>query len=388
MEFAFTKEEEEIIREVSDFIEKEATAEMLAETHALERIYGGKLGREFIKKFAAKGWLTPSWPKEYGGLNSGQRLAYLIKDAMSYAGVPHLFVGANYAGPTIMRYASEEIKQEFLFPIARGELEFCLGYTEPAAGSDLLGLEMRAEDKGDFFLINGQKTFNTHAHVADYHWLAARTDPDVPKHKGISMFIVDLKSPGITIRPMITLAGSQTNEVFYDNVQVPKKYLVGEKNMGFLYLMEALDYERMFLFGHYRKLFEDIVEYTKETVVDGEPLSQNPLIRQKLAQMAIELEAAKLLYYNLSFVLDQGKIPSYQASMEKTFVCDLAQKIAEIGMEILGQYGQLTGECKWAPMAGAVEYSYRWTVVETIYGGTSEIQKSIMAQRGLGLPRK
>ncbi|MCP4749292.1 MAG: acyl-CoA dehydrogenase [Proteobacteria bacterium] len=388
MDFGFSKEEEEIIQEVREFIERESTPEMLEETHALERIYGGKLGREFIRKFAAKGWLTPNWPQEYGGMESSEMLTYLIKDVMTYTGVPHAFVGAHYAGPTIIKFASDELKAEFLLPISKGEIEFCLGYTEPAAGSDLLGLEMRAEEKGDCFLINGQKTFNTHAHVADYHWLAARTDPDAPKHKGLSMFIVNLETPGVTIRPMTTMAGSRTNEVFYDNVQVPKKYLVGERNKGFLYLMEALDYERMFPFGHYRKLFEQIVEYAKETVVDGEPLSKDPLIRQKIAQLATELEAAKLLYYNLSFVLDQGGIPNYQSSMEKTFVCDLSQKIAQTGMEILGQYGQLTEQSKWAVLAGEVEYNYRWTVVETIYGGTSEIQKNIIAQRGLGLPRK
>ncbi len=388
MNFKFSKEEEKILQQVRDFIQREATPELLKETHALERIYGGKLGRKFIRKFAANGWLTPNWPVEYGGLNSTEMLTYMIKDEMTYAGVPHAFVGAHYAGATIMRYASKELKQEFLLPIARGEIEFCLGYSEPSAGSDLLGLEMRAEDQGDCYLINGQKTFNTHAHVADYHWLAVRTNPDVPKHKGISMMIVDLKTPGITIRPMMTMADSRTNEVYYDNVKVPKNCLVGEPNMGFLYLMEALDYERMFPYGHYRRLFENIVAYAKETEVDGRPLSKDPIIRQQLAQLATELETAKLLYYQLAHILDIGKIPNYQSSMEKTFVSELSQKIAEVGMEILGQYGQLTGESKWAPLAGEVEYNYRWTVVETIFGGSSEIQRNIIAQRGLGLPRQ
>ena len=388
MNFKFSKEEEKILQQVRDFIQQEATPELLKETHALERIYGGKLGREFIKKFAAHGWLTPNWPEEYGGLNSSEMLTYLIKDAMTYAGVPHSFVGAHYAGATIMRYASPELKEQFLLPISRGEIEFCLGYSEPSAGSDLLALEMRAEDHGDFYLVNGQKTFNTHAHVADYHWVAVRTKPDGPKHKGISMMIVDLKTPGITILPMTTMAGSRTNEVYYDNVKVPKKFLVGEENMGFLYLMEALDYERMFPYGHYRKLFEDIVTYAKETEVNGRPLSKDPLIRQQLAEVATELETAKLLFYKLAHMLDKGKIPNYESSMEKTFVSELAKKITDVGMEILGQYGQLTSESKWVPVAGEVEYNYRWTVVETIYGGSSEIQRNIIAQRGLGLPRQ
>jgi alkylation response protein AidB-like acyl-CoA dehydrogenase len=246
---------------------------------------------------------------------------------------------------------------------------------------------MSAENKGDHYLVNGQKTFNTQAHLADYHWLAARTDPDVPKHKGISIFIVDLKTPGITIRPMITIADSRANEVFYDNVKIPKTRLVGEENMGFLYLMKALDYERMFPFGNYRKLFEHLVEFIKETRVDGTPMGKDPIIRQKIAQLATELEASKLLYYNLAHLLDKGKIPNYQSSMEKTFVSNLSQKIAQFGMEILGQHSQLTADSKWAPLAGAIEYYYRWTVAETIFAGTTEIQKNIMAQRGLGLPR-
>ncbi|MBT4363924.1 MAG: acyl-CoA dehydrogenase, partial [Desulfobacteraceae bacterium] len=277
--------------------------------------------------------------------------------------------------------------EKFLLPIAKGDLEFSLGYSEPGAGSDLLSLEMRAEDKGDHYLVNGQKTFNTHAHVADYHWLAVRTDPNAAKHKGISILIVDFKTPGITVRPMITIVGSRTNEVYYDNVKVPKSSLVGEENKGFNYIMEALDYERMFPFAHYRKVFENIVEYAKEKIVDGEPLSKKTLVRQKLAQLEIELEASELLYYNLAHLLDNGKVPNYQASMEKTFVCELDQKISAVGMEIMGQYGQLSKGSKWAPLEGEIEYYYKWSIVETIYGGTTEVQKNIMAQRGLGLPR-
>jgi alkylation response protein AidB-like acyl-CoA dehydrogenase len=203
-------------------------------------------------------------------------------------------------------------------------------------------------------VLNGQKTFNTHTHVADYHWLAAITDPDAKRYQNMSMMIVDLKTPGITIRPLITMADWQTNEVFYDNVEVPKENLVGEVNQGFYYLMAALDYERMFPLGRYRRLFDEIVQYTKETVVNGRPLSKDPLIRQKLAQLATEL----------------------------------AQKITNTGMDVLGLYGQLKKGSKWAALQGKVEHHYRWSVVETIYAGTSEIQRNIMALRGLKLPSK
>jgi alkylation response protein AidB-like acyl-CoA dehydrogenase len=388
MDFGFTKEEQDLIGRVRAFIEKEATPEMLAETRQLGQIYGGPEGRKFIQKFAAKGWLTPNWPREFGGMGASEMVTYIIRDEMAYARVPSIFVAAHMAGPTILRIGSEELKKEYLPRIARGEVEFALGYTEPQAGSDLVALKIRAEDKGDFFLINGQKTFNTHCHVADYHWLAARTDFEVPKHKGVSMIIVDLKSPGITIRPLITMAGWRTNEVYYDDVVVPKKNLVGEKNKGFYYLMAALDFERMVPPGLYWRLFDEIVEYAKETVVDGKRLSQKPLIRQKLSQMAVELEVTRLLYYQLAHMLDRGTIPNYQSSMEKMFATEVAQRVANTGMEVMGLCGQLKEGSRWAPLAGRVEHFYRWSVVETVYAGTSEIQRNIIAMRGLGLPRE
>ena len=387
MEFEFSKEEKEIIRDVRRFIEKEATPELLNESRELEYIYGGPEGRKFIKKFAANGWLTPSWPTEYGGLGSSEMVTYIIRNEMAYAEVLIYFAGAHMAGPSILRYGSEEIKKKFLLPLAKGEIEFALGYSEPGAGSDLMSLKMLAEDKGDHFLVNGQKTFNTHAHVADYHWLPVRTDPDAPGHKGISILIVDLKSTGINIRPMLTMSGSRTNEVYYDNVRVPKENLVGEKNAGFKYIMAALDFERMFSYGHYLKFFEKLVQYSKETFVDGRPLSKDPVIRQKLAQIEMEFDVIKLLYFQLAHLLDSGKIPSYQSSIEKTFFSELAQRLASTAMEITGMCGQVKRGGKRAVLEGMADLYYRWTIVESIYGGTSEIQRNIIAQRGLGLPR-
>jgi alkylation response protein AidB-like acyl-CoA dehydrogenase len=311
MDFEFTFEEQELLEKVRTFLKLEVTSELLAESTELGYCYGGPLGRQFIRKFAANGWLTPSWPKEYGGLDSSAMMTFAIREEMAYF-MPLVFVAAHMAGPTIMHFGSEEMKKEWLLPIARGEVEFALGYTEPQAGSDLSALAIEAVDHGDHFILNGQKTFNTASHVADYHWLATITDPGAKRYQGMSILIVDLKTPGITIRPLITMAGFRTNEVFYDDVVVPKKFLVGEKNKGFYYLMAALDYERMFPIGTYCKLFHEIVQYVNQTVVAGQPLSKKPLIRQKLAQLAIELEAAKLLYYRLAHMLDNGKIPNYE----------------------------------------------------------------------------
>jgi len=388
MDFQFSAEEQGVLKEVRSFIKSEATPALLDETHELGHIYGGKEGRKFIKKFAANGWLTPNWPEEYGGLGTSAVLSFAIREEMAFGGVPLIFVAAHMAGPTIMHFGSEEMKKEWLGPISRGEVEFALGYSEPQAGSDLSAVEIHIADKGDHYIGNGQKTFNTHSHVADYHWLAAITDPDAKRYHGMSMIIVDLKSPGVDIRPMITMAGWQTNEVYYNDVAIPKKNLVGEPNQGFYYLMAALDYERMFPLAAYRKIFDQIVEYAKETIVDGEPLSKNPQVRQRLAQMTIELEANRHLYYRLAHILDKDQIPNYQSSMQKLFATETAQHITNVGMETLGPYSQLRQGSSEAVLDGLLEQAYRSSVVETIYAGTSEVQRGIIATRGIKLPTK
>jgi len=387
MDFEFSPQEQAVLKEVRAFLKSEITPELKAESLAIGYCYGGELGRKFVHKFAANRWLVPNWPEKYGGMGASAMLTFAIKEELAYT-MPLIFVAAHMAGPTILHFGSEEMKKEWLLPIARGEVEFALGYTEPWAGSDLSALKIDAVDQGDHFLLNGQKTFNTHTHVADYHWLATITDPDAKRYQNMSMMIVDLKTPGITIRPMITMAGWQTNEVFYDNVKVPKKCLVGDLNQGFYYLMAALDYERMFPLGHYRRLFDEIVQYTRDTQVNGQPLSRDPLIRQKMAQLSIELEANKLIFFRLAHIIDKGKIPNYETSMQKLFATELAQKIANTGMDVLGLYAQLKKGSQHAALQGQIEHHYRWSVVETIYAGTSEIQRNIMALRGLKLPSK
>ena len=387
MDFEFSPEEQKVLKEIRTFLKSEVTSELKAESLAIGYCYGGELGRKFVHKFAANGWLVPNWPEEYGGLGASAMLTFAIKEELSYS-MPLICVAAHMAGPTILHFGNNKMKKQWLLPIARGEVEFALGYTEPWAGSDLSALTIEAKKQGDHFVLTGQKTFNTHTHVADYHWLATITDQDAKKYQNMSMMIVDLKTPGITIRPLITMADWQTNEVFYDNVVVPKESLVGEMNQGFYYLMAALDFERMFPLGSYRRLFDEMVQYAKETIVSGQPLSKDPLIRQKLAQIAIELEANKLIFYRLAHIIDKGKIPNYETSMQKLFATELAQKITNTGMEILGLYGLLKKGSKWAAMSGQLEHHYRWSVVETIYAGTSEIQRNIMASRGLKLPSK
>jgi alkylation response protein AidB-like acyl-CoA dehydrogenase len=279
------------------------------------------------------------------------------------------------------------MKAEFLPGLASGEIEFALGYSEPGAGSDLMGLKMLAEDKGEYFLINGQKIFTTQAHIGDYHWLAVRTNPEGPKSERLSLFVVDFDTPGITVNPMFTMAGTQTNDVFYDNVKVDRKHLVGEKNKGYHYILSALEHERVFPYGHYLRFFEELVDYTNTATRNGRPLASDPLVRQRLAGHATELEVIKHLYYNIAALMDEGKSPAYEASMEKLFLCEFEQRLAATAMEILGHLGQLTEGNAAAPLNGLAEYYYRWTVIETIYGGTSEVQRNIIANRGLQMPR-
>jgi len=390
MDFGFTQEEEKIRQEVRDFLKKEVTPEVTV--GMLEYGFGaglaGSPGREFQKRLGARGWLCPTWPEEYGGLNSSQIVDFIIRDELVYVGAPCAFIGALIAGPSILRFGSDELKKEFLPRIARGEIEFALGYTEPQAGSDLAALQMRAEDKGDHFILNGQKMFNTHAHFADYHWLGVRTesDPTVRKHRGISLMVVALKSPGISVRRLTTIAGDRTNEVFYDNVKVPKKNLVGEKNRGFYHIMTAIDLERVYVFGHIRRLFDKLVKYTKETKRDGRYLSDDPLVRQKLAELAIEIEAVCLLYYHLAYLLDKGEAITNQVSIQKMFATETAQRVADLATQIMGHQGQLQKGSKWAPLDGQAEFYYRYSLIDTIYMGSSEIQRNIIATRGLGLP--
>jgi len=312
---------------------------------------------------------------------------HIIREELVFAGAPPSQVGPSIAGPTIMLVGSEDQKRFFLPKIARGEVEFALGYTEPEAGCDLASLQLRAEDKGDYFLLNGQKMFSSSARFAKYHFLAVRTDWENPKkHQGISILIVDLKTPGITIRPMDTMGDWACNEVFYDDVRVPKKYLLGEINRGFYYLMAALDIERMFPVGMFQRIYDDLVDYTKEEKRNGRLLRQDPFVRQKLAQIAMELEVSRLLYYWLAYLLDRGNPQSHYSSMQKMVSTEMLQHLTNTGMQVMGLYGQLKKGSKWAPLNGEIELYYRRTVGDTIAAGTNEIQRNIIALRGLRLP--
>jgi hypothetical protein len=391
MDFGYTKEEEEFRKRLSQFLDQELTEEIARQNWEDRGV--GREGREFSRKLAAHGFLGMSWPKEYGGQGLSPTYDFILLDELGQRWGAHipLDIGYTMVGHTILHRGSEELRGEFLPRIIRGEIEFCLGYTEPNAGSDLASMKIRAVEDGDDYLINGQKTFNTEAHYADYHWLAARTDfnPNIPKHRGISLFIVDMNSPGLTIRPLWTMSGERTNEVFYEDVRVPKKRLVGEKNKGFYYMMEAIDSERNHVFTPSRliPILKDLIHYVRETEFQGQRLAENPLIQEQLAQAAIELEVAQVIAEHSRW-MESYRVPmTYEPEITKIVISELEQRLVDTGMQILGLYSQLEEGSKRVPLKGRIEWYFLHSFMTTIGAGTSEVGRNIIAQRGLGLPR-
>ena len=397
MDFRFSKQEEEFRTEVEDFIKKELPPGWTEENIYWPGGYGTladfelstPLIEQFRRRLAKKGWLAISWPKEYGGAGRSNIEQAIFHERMSYYRAPGGEIATDIGGPTILHFGSEEMKKEWLPGIAGGDIRFWLAYSEPNAGSDLASLQTSAVEDGDELVINGQKTWSTVAHVSDYAWMVARTDPDAPAHKGISMVIVDNKSEGVTIRPLINICGFHSfNEVFFDNVRVPKKNIVGEKNQGWYYVMLALDFERLIIpIGGFRRTFEEILEYAK-TKHDGQAPSSDPLIRNKLAEIAIEIEVAYMFFWQTAWMLDRGLVPNIEASVLKLVTTELSQKLATAGMEVMGPYGQLERGSKWASLRGRVSAGYLDCISALVGAGTSEIQRNIIAMRGLGLPRK
>lgn len=386
MDFQFTPEEEAFRQEIREFLRQEMGPQHKGRTP--QELFS----RDFTRKLAEKGWLGVGWPKEYGGLGRPYMEQLVYSEEMMYARAPagaHI-LAQNMMGPSLIRVGSEEQKREFLPRILKGELVFCLGYTEPNAGTDLAACQTTAVADGDEFIINGQKLFTSFAGEADYTWMTVRTDPNAPKkHRGLSMFIVDMKTPGITVRKLETMFDYALYEVFFENVRVPKSVVVGELNQGWHYLTTALDHERVFMGGvvaHHRRLFEELVQYAKQTHRNGKPLSKDPIIRQRLAQLAIDLEIARLFAYRVAWLLGKGIVPFSEASITKIFTSELERRLANTAMQILGLYGPLT-EGVQAPYDGYMGWEYKFSLMQAVGGGSNEIERIIIAIAGLGLPR-
>jgi alkylation response protein AidB-like acyl-CoA dehydrogenase len=388
VDFAIAEDERTFRREIREFLAAELSPEAVREAQSEERI--STAGKEFIRKLGERRWISLTWPTEWGGQGRPAMDRFVLNDELIYAEAPGA-VGTNVGGrivaPTLLIYGSTEQKKEFLPRIARGEVDFALGYTEPDAGSDLASLQTRAEWDGEEFIVNGQKLYSTGAHFAGYHWLAARTDPDAPKHAGISLFIVDLHAPGISIRPLSSMMDLRTNVVFYDNVRVPRSALVGEQNQGFAIMSTALALERMFVTGDLRRVVEELIHYAKTTTRRGQRLFDDIPVRRQLASLVTQVEIARLFSYRVAWQQSTGKHPGPEATIVKLFVTELQLRIATAAIQLLGHDGELIPGEPDAPYGGFFERFYRRSVMRNIVGGTSEIMRNVIAQRHLGLPR-
>ena len=390
MDFRFTPDEVTFREEVRAFLRQELPADWEGAGAYGEE--GGEstreLGRRVTQKLVERKWLAMAWPKEYGGLDAPHMQQLIYNEEMAYHGSPGGGgMGVAWVGPAIMLYGTEQQKQQYLPPITSGEEIWCTLYSEPGAGSDLAAIQTSAVQDGDDFVINGQKIWTTGAQRSTWGWMAARTDPEAPKHKGLSTFVVPMDAPGITIRPLINMAGqSGFSEVFFDNVRIPKENLVGELNRGWYQVAVALDFERSGIqaYAGGRRSLERLIEFVQE---QPEALRRNPQIRLRLADRAVELAAGTYIAYRIPWMQSQGIIPNYEASISKLYGSELGQRLALTGIQLMGTYGNLEPGSKWAPLKGQLERAYLGAVAGTIAAGTSEVQRSIIATRGLGLPR-
>jgi alkylation response protein AidB-like acyl-CoA dehydrogenase len=344
----------------------------------------GPAYRDFVKMMGHDGWLGIGWPVEYGGQGKGyvEELIYLDECRRAQAPIP--LVTINTVGPTLMKFGSQEQKDRFLPMILRGEVHFAIGYTEPASGTDLASLRTRAVRDGASFVINGQKIFTTGAHESDYVWLAARTDPDAPKHKGITIFIVPTDLPGFTSTPIDLIDGGTTNVTYYEDVRVPASAIVGEENAGWRLITTQLNHERVALAcsGRLEGLLEEVVDYAK-----AEGLLDESWVRNLLARTRARVHALRLMNLRMAWAMTEGRLNPAEASVVKVYGTELFVDSYRAMLEVLGRAGSLDPGSPGAALRGDVDEAFRSALVLTFGGGVNEIQREIIAVAGLGMPR-
>jgi alkylation response protein AidB-like acyl-CoA dehydrogenase len=394
LDFRLSPEEEAFRQEVRDWLEvnlpKEQRADRFTREDSSETF---NIYRSFARKMAEKRWVAPQWPVEYGGLGLSVMQQLIFNEEMSYQQAPvgYSIIGVGWVGPTLIVYGTEEQKKQHLGGITAAETMWCQGFSEPGAGSDLASLQTKAVRDGDDYVINGQKIWTSGAHLADWCILIARTDPDAPKHKGISYFLVDMKTPGITVRPLIDMMNNHGfNEMFFEDVRVPASNLLGEENRGWYMAATTLDFERSSIGGAVggRRMLEDLVDYARETKRNGKVLAEETTVRNRIADAALDVELGRLLSYRVASMQQRGMVPNYESSIAKLFNTDMQLRLAKAGMEIMGLYGQLEPGSPYAQLRGKFERQYLWQTGMSVGGGTPEIQKNIIAMRGLGMPRQ
>ena len=399
MDFGYTPEQEALRQEVRQFIAENVTPEVIAELEGEEEGSRGVLYRELRKKITERGWVGISWPKEYGG-QGGRRIdQYIVEEEFARAGIS--VGGAGSGAPAILAAGTEEQKQYYIPRLMRGEITFALGFTEPQAGADLAGLQCRAVRDGDEYVINGQKMFTSSAHYATHIYMMARTDPDAPRHRGISIFIFPMDTPGITVRPLWTIQNdppaprgttygtARTNETFFEDVRVPASALLGEENGGWYVGAMGLNLDRV---GAGRYLMsvrrdEDIINWIKENTLDGYSLAEDPGIRDRLAELWIEAQVCRLMTMRSMSIVEHGGNFTYEGSAEKVWAPEHGVRTTETISQILGPYAQLLNGSVGAIEKGLFAHNLMGSFQSGINHGSVQVMRDQVARRGLGMPR-
>jgi hypothetical protein len=388
MHIEYTEAQSALRAELRAYFARLVTPELRPQLKGLET---GPLHKRLIRQMGADGWLGVGWPKEYGGQGRGPVEQLIWFDEARRAGAPLPFVTLNTVGPCLMAAGSEAQKQKFLRGILRGEVHFAIGYSEPNAGTDLAALETSAVRDGDHYVVNGTKMFTSGADAADYVWLACRTDPAAPKHKGISILIVDTRSSGFSCAPIHTVGDGHTNMTYYENVRVPIDMRVGEENSGWRLITLQLNHERIGLAafsGLAHKLFEDVLAWARETPAeDGRPVAAAPWARSCLAEAFARLEAMKVLNWQMAWELDRGEPNPARASAAKVYSTETLIEVYRLLLEVTGPAGTLKLGSPGAVIRSELEREWRHCQINTFGGGVNEIQREIIAMLGLGLPR-
>ena len=386
MEIAFTELQERLRGELrayfADLMARDAEA---AESSGE---WGGQRYRELTRQMGRDGWLGIGWPKEYGGQGRSAVEQFIFFDEAQRAGAPVPFLTINTVGPTLMRYGTDEQRAAFLPRILRGEVHFSIGYSEPNAGTDLASLRTSAVFDGDEWAINGSKLWTSLVQDADYVWLAARTDPEAKKHRGISIFIVPTSSPGFRFSPIQTIGDGSTNATFYEDVRVPHTALVGQVNQGWSLITNQLNLERVALCapGGVQRLFEDVCAWARDTrLAGGTRVIDQEWVRLHLARIHAGLEFLRLINWKSAWALTQGRIDPADASATKVFGTEFFCSAYRLMLEIMGPAGAIKQGSPEAILRGRVERAYRGTLILTFGGGANEVQRDLISVFGLGM---
>ena len=345
------------------------------------------------RALAERGWLTMPWPAEYGGSDGSPMTSLIFSEEMAYRRAPgHDRFGTRMIGPTLIRHGTEEQKERFLPPIAKGQVQWCQGYSEPDTGSDLASLQTRAVEDGDDFVITGTKIWTTLAHRADWMFMLARTDPEAQRHRGITLFLCDLSTPGVTVKPIINMAGYHSfNEVHFDGVRVPRGNIVGGVNNGWRTGMSLLNFERSGIdyVAWARRTLDDLTAYAAETEApDSGRLIDDPVVSARFAELSVEIDAARLMTYEVAWLQGRGEVPSVEPAMSKLSATEVNQRVHDFAVELLGMYGPLAPGSPLGEFEGTLLKLRLFYTSGPILSGTNEIQRNIIATRGLGLPRE